>query len=103
MHIFCITSERPVHSYGIRTSGYFSGYTILYTGFLASLEMRDSCKLFAFYLRSSSGVGENSGTVLLCSLSVRAPEEMFEGHETYMLFTVWSKLLCTSALITSHG
>lgn len=39
--------------------------------------------LFAFYLRPSSGVGENSGTVLLCSLSVRAPEGMFEGHETY--------------------
>ena len=55
---------------------------IVYTGFLASLKMLDSFKLFTFYLRSSNGVGENSGIVLLCLLSARAPEEMFEDHET---------------------
>lgn len=57
-------------------------------GFLASLKMLDSFKLFAFYLRCSSGVSENSGTVVLHSLSMRTPEEMFEGHETCTLLTL---------------
>lgn len=65
MHICCVTSERHVHSYRIVTSAYFSRYALVYTGFLASLKMLDSFKLFEFYLRFSSGVGENSGTVLL--------------------------------------
>lgn len=57
-------------------------------GFLASLKMLDSFKLFAFYLRCSSGVGESSGTGVLHSLNVKMPEEMFEGHETCTLLTL---------------
>lgn len=45
---------------------------------------------------------DNLGTVLLCLLSLRALEELSEGHETYILPTFYSKFPCTSAVM-SHG
>lgn len=38
----------------------------------------------------------------LCLLSVRAVEELSEGHETYIPLIFYSKFSCTSA-VTSHG
>lgn len=100
MHICCITSERHVHSYRIRTSGYFSSCTIVHTGFVASLNMLDSSKLFAFYLKSGSGVGKNSDSFALL-IEYEAPEEMFNGHETYLsLFILNFMYFCANM---SHG